>query len=230
MPPYVMRAGEHLERLAAERGTTVESIWNHAQNESLRAQRDDPRVLAAGDVVFPPEARISRQRLRPHTSNRYVATPPAMQVSVILRTASEAIANEACRVEGLPTPIETETDGEGRLELQVPATTQEVTVVVPGRQMEVALRVGALDPINTDAGVIQRLEGLGLLLGTPPRGHAEAPPARRQEATERDHRGERRRRLSTALSFFQHREGLPVTGEADDDTRTALARAYGDRP
>jgi hypothetical protein len=61
------------------------------------------------------------------------------------------------------------------------------------------LKFGSLDPVETDTGVSGRLVNLGYGSDDP----------------------------KEAIKAFQQKQGLPVTGEVDDATRSALKDQFG---
>jgi hypothetical protein len=76
---------------------------------------------------------------------------------------------------------------------------------VPGRGYVVRLRVGGLDPVDTESGLTARLRHLGFL-GLTSSGEAS--------------------RVAAILKF-QRAAGLKETGDADGPTRDALQSRYG---
>jgi hypothetical protein len=88
------------------------------------------------------------------------------------------------------------TDGDGYLEQAISPTAQSGTLRVgEGTTRDVhALNFGTVDPVETDTGVTGRLADLGY---------------GGDDSTE-------------ALKAFQKREGLTVSGEADDATKNRL--------
>lgn len=103
------------------------------------------------------------------------------------------------------------TDGEGRLDVPVPAAARRAALVLaPGtpRERRLTLLLGGLDPAAEITGVKQRLANLGFPAGDEGDG-AETPE------------------LERALSAFQQHCGLEVTGELDDATRDRLVEEHG---
>lgn len=220
MRPYVIRQGDHLLGLAARFNFDADEVWNSDDNRNLREHRATPNVLLPGDILYIPEPEPEpRATIESHTTNRYTARSVGVPIRVVLRHGGEVLANEACVVTSLTPSFATQTDGEGLLELEVPHHLDVVRVRVPARHLELALRVGHLNPISEPSGVRARLENLGFLLPQRRLG-ADRSSAHNEDAE--------RIRLSRALAFFQLSRELEPTGNLDDETRDALLAAHGD--
>ena len=219
MRPYVIRQGDYLASLAARFGFDEDEVWQHDDNRELRELRGSPNILHPGDVLHIPEpAEERREALQPSTTNRYRAQVAMIPVQVTVRREGEVLRNAACEVTSLSPPLETTTDGDGLLSIDVPRHLDEVRVAFTEHDFEMALRVGHLDPIDHDSGVSSRLENLGYLL----------PEAMFETAHPDFNAPEiRRRRIQLALSYFQRAQGIEPSGELDDETRDALRTAHG---
>lgn len=211
MKPHVVRPGDHLEALAAQRGCSPDEIWNHDRNRSLRELRGTGQVLAPGDVIYLPDPAGPRATLQRGTTNAFRGRVPDTTVRVTLRTTSGVLRDEACQARWGGHTVDARTDGEGRLELTVPVTTRHVDVVIPSHNMTIGLRVGHLDPADEPSGAAQRLQNLGYLSGHDPFEPEEV----------------RRRRMDLALAAFQEDEGLAASRDCDDATRQKLSNRHG---
>lgn len=212
MKPHVVRQGEYLARIAAERGLDPDAIWTHAENRALRERRASPEVLAPGDVIFLPDPPEPRFAISPHTTNRFTARRPKIPVRVRIQEQGEPLPDELCLIEGVgPEELAERTGGDGVLTFEVPLHVERVRVTLPARDRDLEVRVGHLDPIDTAAGLAGRLENLGLL------------------APGWEHLAERARasRVREALAAFQEARGLAITGALDEGTRAAVAEAHG---
>ena len=217
MLPYVIRAGDHLARLAHEMNFDAKSVWMDASNDGLRALRPNPQMLAIGDVLHVPErATADGQPLVSGTTNRFRARPTSIKVRLTFARGDVPWANEPWRVEAFRGgPITGATDGEGRFVAELPIDASSAVLVFPDRGVSFPLRIGHLDPVEEDTGVTSRLRHLGYL-------------TTRQSATGRvpsaDQLQNARRR---AILGFQRDHGLPITGTMDDATRNALREVHG---
>lgn len=66
--------GECLSSIAVLSGHLPETIWNHPENASFRAIRDDLNVLFPGDRVFVPVKAMQEEMLASVTSDDYSRT------------------------------------------------------------------------------------------------------------------------------------------------------------
>lgn len=207
--PYVVRQGDHLDRLALELGFDRAAVWGDAANKDLRAVRPDPNLLAPGDVVQVPEAPRSSAPLRLGDANTYAAQVPEAPLRLRLDTLTRG-RTLACRVEGALAPTPTEVAADGALSLRVSLLAREVTVTLPALGVRLAVCVGHLDPLAEPSGVAHRLANLGYA-------SADTP------ATEAG----RRAALAVAITRFQRDRGLPESGAADDETLARLRAECG---
>lgn len=205
MKTYVVRQGDYLEKLANQLGFDAGSVWNAGENAELRAKRR-PEQLCPGDVLHVPDPDLDWQRLEAGTSNRYRARVPRVLVNLVFERDGKPDANQRCVIEGLGAPVETTTDGQGRLVVRVPVIIREFSVRFVERNVVHAVQVGDMDPIEEASGVAKRLVHLGYL--------AERL---QDDAAE----------LSSAIARFQKAQELPATGAIDDRTRDALETAHG---
>ncbi|MGA2124463.1 MAG: peptidoglycan-binding domain-containing protein [Acidimicrobiales bacterium] len=92
---------------------------------------------------------------------------------------------------------------------EAPVTLESATVVFSSLNLTHRLKVGYLNPVDTDSGVFQRLDNLGYT------GYAHGAV---------DGPGHL---LQIAIVEFQRAQELPMTGEIDDATRARLQTAHG---
>jgi hypothetical protein len=106
--------------------------------------------------------------------------------------------------------IEGQTDADGFVDCEIPpGATSGRLILAPGTpdETEVRLNLGHLDPITEITGIKQRLRNLCFDCGE--QSDEETPD------------------LEDALSAFQTKHGLPVTGKIDDATRAEILKAHG---
>lgn len=109
------------------------------------------------------------------------------------------------------------TDGAGRVKVPVPAGATDLVLRVDdpttALDADVPVKVGALAPLTTPEGQLQRLRNLGYFTGDLP-GEAAGPD-------------EDPFAVPGAVEEFQCDEGLPVTGQLDGPTQARLAEVHG---
>ncbi|MFO0619423.1 MAG: phage baseplate assembly protein V [Polyangiaceae bacterium] len=204
---FVIRRGDHLERLAELHGFDPAEVWQSEDNADLRRARTSPQILNPGDVVIVPGRAPTRQPLRIGASNSFTARVRMLETRVRFFDAQGPWASRSCVIEGLGAPREATTDGDGVLTIAAPASVDAVTVSFPDVHASYHLALGDLDPITEPRGVQMRLSLLGLYMG--------AVGATWTEAA----RG--------ALRAFQTAHGLTPTGAPDEATQRALVDAFG---
>jgi hypothetical protein len=206
--PYVVRQGDHLQRLAYRMGFDANKVWNHPKNKDLRTLRGDPNILSPGDLLYVPEPDDAvKFSLAQGTTNDFVADIPTTKITIKFAVGGEPCANEPYQVTTSSSQTSGTTDGSGTVSFDIPVSETEATVVFPSRALSFPIHVGHLDPAATESGVTQRLTHLGYL----PIPGAVSP----EEA------------MTRALVLLQTDHGLKITGTLDDDTRAALVSAHG---
>lgn len=202
MPRVVVKAGDCISSIAERHGHFWETLWNHPDNAALKELRGDPNVLLAGDIVVVPQLR-PKEVGKPSEARhrfRHRGVPGKCRIRLLKDGQPRESTPYILIVDGQSIPGTT--DADGYLEADIPPDARQGMIRVrQGRHEEVyPLQFGGLDPIDTPAGMEQRLSQLGYRIAPDP-----ADPIR----------------------AFQHDHGLSVTGSADDATRSRLREVYG---
>jgi hypothetical protein len=126
-------------------------------------------------------------------------------VAVCLQFGSfgKSWAGEAYTVEGADIPPGS-LDSDGKLSASVSPHVGSFVVVFPDREERRVVQMGYLDPLEAYSGIVQRLQHLGYLSATTAEDDLDA-------------------QTRVAIKRLQASHKLPVTGELDDETRSALA-------
>jgi hypothetical protein len=204
----VVRAGEHLAAIAAAAGFASDrTIWDHPENADLAALRDNPQLLAPGDVLFVPDV-VEGSVKRPHDAvHSFTLRTTKLELRVRIRDFKGRTIPDwpaLVAVEGLRgAPFAASDDVEV---LPIDRATNHVEI--PLTTEPLALRIGFLDPADEDLGVRARLANLGYLISDP------AGDASDDE-------------MELAVEEFQADNALPPTGVLDDATRAQLVDAFG---
>ncbi|MCA9624660.1 MAG: peptidoglycan-binding protein [Myxococcales bacterium] len=213
MKPYVIRRGDYLLKLAHQLGFDADKVWKDGANADLRALRDDPDMLQAGDILMIPDEPKKELPLRAEQDNAFVAKVPKISVSLAVTDDDEPLANEAYVVEGLGDDEERTTDGDGFVSFEAPVHVREVTVKFLNVDLAFRIGIGELDPIDTPSGLRKRLTQLGFY------------GAKLQGADR--YQGRTDAAMAAAIAAFQKAQGLEVTGELDDGTRDKIVEVHG---
>jgi hypothetical protein len=223
--PYVIRQSDYLLKIAHKFNFDPDTVWNDPKNDALRKARPNPNILFAGDLLYIPDQLNSdppSHELIAGSTNTFVATDPPT-VSVAVKFVSEddpsAYASKAYTVKELDLLTGLATDDEGMASFDAPLTLESATIVFTDTGESFLLRVGWINPIDTNSGVLQRLGHLGFLEDIGLRRTYvvdDDGPEEPDDAT-----------LALGLMAFQASQNLPTSGVLDDATADALTKAHG---
>lgn len=201
---HVVTDGDTITKLAFQYGFFVDTIWENAANASLKRQRVNMDILMPGDEVVIPDKRIRQETRGIDERHKFVrrGTPAVFRLQLFDLEEPRVHQEFTLTLDG-STIIKGTTDDKGCLEAFVSPDTREGQLVIGPDQHRILIRFGTLDPLTETTGVQKRLNNLGF--------HCGEPDGELNEATR------------AALSAFQIRMGLPVTGEPDANTREKLA-------
>jgi hypothetical protein len=214
---HIVRAGEHLGAIAHKYGfENFSMLWELPENAALKALREDPSLLAAGDELFIPDrVRLIFNRATDASHDVHVRVDtlklnlrvlgidgePHKNAPVVLRVEPPRTGGASLQTERTLT-----TDGEGKLSVDIAKHVRSGSMLVDG--IEFPLRIGLLDPIDTATGVEQRLRNLGYL-------------SAREEGESLEPN-----ELELAVEDFQADQALEVTGKRQD-IEAKLEEVYG---
>jgi hypothetical protein len=204
-----VQQGDTLISLAhAEGFRSWETIYNHPKNAELREKRPGGHQLYPGDRVFIPDKQVKEFTVTTDRRHTFVLRSLKAYVRMIVGDDQDVYAG--CRYVLIidSTEYEGETDSQGLVEVQIPADSKEGTLKVwpPEADEPVtwSVKLGHLDPIDTEDGVKGRLMNLGFDPGE----------------SEEDYKN--------ALALFQERYGLSPSGELDEATRSKILEQHLD--
>jgi N-acetylmuramoyl-L-alanine amidase len=202
MPKYTVQQGDCVTNIASASGLPWKILWNHPENAPLRQLRKDPNVLYPGDEIFIPERTVRLEQCATDKKHTFELKDTGAKIKLRLLDADQPRANQPYRLEiDGATVASGQTDGDGIVAASIPPRAVEAILYVgTGEARDVyPLHLGNLDPIETDEGVGGRLLCLGY-------------------ATEN---------IEEAITAFQQKHGLSVTGSADAATRAKLEERFG---
>ena len=101
------------------------------------------------------------------------------------------------------------TDGDGYVEQEIPAKAERATLKIG--ELELDLRIGHLDPVDTTTGLVARLNNLGYYNGDLPEEDADLD----QE------------QLAFAIELFQWDNDFTVDGQKTDDLLGKIRDTFG---
>lgn len=205
---YTVQEGDCVSSIADQLGHFWQTVWFHPANQALREQRGDPNILAPGDVVMVPPLRPRTERCATGAAHvfRRKGVPARLRLRILDGTRPRAGEPYKLVIDGAERTGRLDGDG-GLDEPIMPGVMRAELTVGDGPSKAVyRLRLGQLDPVDLPRGVQARLRQVGLDCGL----SGDLDDATR-----------------AALSEFQRREGLPVTGDADGTTRARLIARCG---
>ena len=208
---HTVQQGEHLSSIAERYGfADYRVIWDHPDNAELKQLRQSPHVLLPDDVVSVPDR--AEKSVPAETGKLHVYQVDAEPLRIRLRAQDyfgEPLASTDCvlTVEGTEYPLVT--DGDGYVEQAIPARAERATLKIG--ELELDLRIGHLDPVNTTTGLVARLNNLGYYNGDLPDEDADLD----QE------------QLAFAIELFQWDNDFTVDGQKTDDLIDKLENTFG---
>jgi hypothetical protein len=207
---HVASVTDCIASIAHRHGVLPGFIWDHPDNADLRALRGNPNVLLEGDVVTIPDKRLKEVTRATEQRHTFVRLGVPAHIEFRIMWQDQPVANAKYTLTLGSDVREGTTDGQGGLKVRIPpdAITGQLVVEADPEPLAYTLQLGALNPIDDVTGVQQRLTNLGYGV---PDDELGAPAAGTRDA----------------LARFQRDQQLPVSGEADDETRRALQQAAG---
>lgn len=203
---HTVSKGEDMVSIAEQHGFFWETLWEHPDNQSLRAQRNDPSALAPGDVVTLPEKEPRHEVGATGTVHRFRRRGASTELRLQLFRGERPRAREAYELDVDGTTRTGTTDAEGTLVERISVDAREGTLTIGPDVAVYELQLGGLPPVAESSGVQMRLNSLGFDCG-------------RADGT-MDEQAEQ------ALRDFQRWCGLEPTGSPDDETRACLDARY----
>jgi hypothetical protein len=217
--PYVVRSGEYLTGIALSFGTTVAAILSDPANAGLRTSRPNPEILAPGDVVYIPACERKWLRVKVGATNRFACSVPKVTVQVVLLGQDrKPLANKSVTTVP-PSDVPLTTDGSGLLTCAVAVTVKVLEAAIDGTTLRFRIRVGNLDPVDTDTGLASRLRHLG-------HGGDEDEHIMAREWLSGSSAELRAHALTRSIASFQRANGQEADGQADDSLRSSILSAH----
>jgi hypothetical protein len=204
---HVVRQGECVASIAAEYGAPAKKVWNAPENEDLRERRRSPNVLLPGDSVYIDDRDRKQEACATEQHHKFKKLGEPVYLRLHFLDLGEARAGEkyVLKIDGRV--IEGATDGDGKIEVVIPAEAEEAVLRLgeKARGEDYVLKLGELDPVTEPSGVQARLAHLGYDCGD---------SGVMDEKTRR------------AVREFQFEQALKM-GEIDDETRGELVKVHG---
>ena len=198
---HIVKTGEHLPAIAASYGyATIDPIWKAKANADLAKIRD-PHQLLAGDVLVIPDKDDVKYGRPINQLHKFVVDLESLHLKLAVSSfdtknpLDDTNATLDIGDRSVPVSLDAVDETVARTDTAATLTNGEIAL---------KLRIGGLDPPESDSGVDMRLMNLGYMLMA-------------------DDDQER----TLAVEEFQVDNGLTVTGTVDDATRAKLVEVHG---
>jgi LysM repeat protein len=203
MPRHVVTQGECLSSISAQYGLNWQTVWNHGENAELKAKRKNPNVLYPGDVLHVPDKELKYVSRPTGQAHRFVVSTQQTRVKIRLTVNDKPRTKVSFTLYADDEVLaQGTTDGDGFLSADIPSAIRDGRLEITEADVvdSYLLKFGNIDPIDTESGASQRLHNLGY------------------RALDD---------IGAGVRSFQARMKLPVTGDIDAATRSALEDKYG---
>jgi hypothetical protein len=205
-----------MSSIAYENGFYWKTLWNLPQNAGLKSLRKNPNVLMSGDVVYIPDLTIKQEPGATEKKHKFClkGVPEIFNMRLFdLEHKPRANLDYVIVIEGVSR--RGKTDGNGQIKESIPPNAKSGKLIVAAlpdrsgkpKKLVMILQLGNLNPISAVSGLKSRLTNLGFYSG---------PIDENLDA-----------RTQGALRSFQKKNGLPVTGVADDATNAQIQKLHG---
>jgi hypothetical protein len=211
---YTVEQGDHLSKIAKDNGfTDYTVIWDHPDNADLKKQRQNPNVLFPGDQVFIPDMEQKHESGPTDKRHTFAVNKKTIKLRLVLEDIYEKpIAGAQCALLIDGQIYQLTTDGNGKLEQEIPLDAKEGVLTIRGDQTPfqneiIPIKIGHLDPADEISGQIARLNNLGYFAGPLDGSDTDA--------------------FESAVEEFQCDHGLKVDGDCGPKTQAKLKDIHG---
>jgi hypothetical protein len=209
--------GDHVSRIADEHGfCDWHTIWDDPSNAQLRQQRTDAGVLAPGDRLYIPDKEASDGEKVPSRSAVCFRVKRSLpKLRLILRGfGGKPLASTSCKVTVSGASTTAQTGADGLIEIELAPHATEAILEANGQSW--TLKIGHLDPPDTDTGLWARLRNLGYLVDEETQEDQPAPDAPPDDDA-----------LAFAIELFQRDHQLTIDGTDVQSVKDKLREMYG---
>ncbi len=163
---HTVKQGEHISRIAHQYGfSDYRTVWNYAENASLKKKRKNPNVLYPGDKVYIPDKELKTEACNTGQLHRFVVPAQTLKLRLIIKGFDERpIVNTPCVLKVGSKTYSMTTSSTGLIEQRILKTAETASLFI--RDLEIPLLIGHLDPVEEFSGQQARLNNLGYNAGT----------------------------------------------------------------
>jgi putative peptidoglycan binding protein len=198
-----------MSSLAAEKGLFVAQIFEHPANATLSTVRGGPNILLPGDRLTIPPFALKDVDRPTEQLNKFVLQGDLvfLRIRVMDRDQPLALKPFTLRVAGATINDTTGVDGTIQAQISPTATAGFLRVGSGDDLFQMTLKLGSLNPVESNTGVQQRLQNLGFDCG--PIDGIIGP------------------RTRGAIRNFQGKFGLTIDAKMNVETRDRLKKEHG---
>ena len=213
MPYHLVAQGEYLSKIAKEYGfSDYKTIWNHPENAEYRKKRKNPNILYPGDRLFVPVKEGKELPAATEQRHRFEVDRPPLKLRLVLKDfAYQPLANTKCVLQVDGKQFELMSDAKGLVEHTISSAAEQARLQLDDSDspidLNVPIKIGHLDPVDTVSGQKARLNNLGYYAG---------PLDKEDEAL-----------FESAVEEFQCDHKLTVDGKCGPKTQSKLQEVYG---
>jgi len=218
---YEVQPGDCMSSIAYAHGFFWQTLWNDGSNAALKALRKNPNVLMTGDIVHIPDLTVKQVPGATEARHKFqLKGVPEIFKMKLLDGKHQPRANVDYIIVIAGNSRRGKTDATGQIKASIPPDAKTGKLIIlpgpsapgqpgspPRKNIVMNLQLGSLNPISEVSGLKARLANLGCYHG----------PI--DETLDDD--------TKQAISAFQKKKGLPVTGVADDATKAQLKKTHG---
>jgi hypothetical protein len=213
---YTVQAGDCMSSIAYSHGFFWRTLWSLPQNAALKTKRKNPNVLMTGDIVHMPDLTVKQESGATEQTHQFMlkGVPEVLNMKLLdSNHQPRANVNYIITIEGKSRRGKTDPGGNIKESIPPDARTGKLVIDAPPdgsgipSTQTMILKLGNLNPLSEVSGLKARLANLGLYKGP--------NDEKLDDATKQ------------AISAFQKKKGLPVTGIADDATKTQINKTHG---
>jgi len=213
MPTHKVKQGEHISSIVRHYGfSDFHVIWYDGQNTTLRQSRENPNTLLPGDVLFIPERQAGEQSVPTEQRHRFKLNGPSLKLRLAIKDFDgKPLKNTACRLHVGNQVHDLQTDDNGVVQAPIAHDAGEALLQFEDTSLpfdvNIAVNIGHLDPIDTITGQKARLKNMGYYHG--PIDGKQTPV------------------FQYAVEEFQCDFDLTVDGVCGEQTRDKLKQEHG---
>lgn len=220
---YTVQSGDCMSSIGFEKGFYWKMLWNLPENAALKAKRKNPNVLMTGDIVYIPDLKPKQESRPASARHQFVlkGVPEKLHITLLdYNHKPRPNLDYIIVIDGNARRGKTDASGgikesippnakTGKLTFAAPANVDSTGKPIPGKTKNqvMKLQLGNLNPISEVSGLKARLANLGFYKG---------PIDENLDAATKQ-----------AISAFQKKKGLPVTGVLDDATKAQVQKIHG---